>query len=390
MPVDARTAYMMAGLVCLFSALTLAVMRESHPPSRHALDAFAAAMCSAGAAMLAGATHDLAPAWLSGWFAMSCAGGAFALIYEGARRLYRGSSTMPVTLGAVGFLSLVLAVLPEFSSMAILLLSFEVAYATAGLRAAIQGEDRPANRARWALMLMFASIALSAVARLATVVLAAEPVTEATRRYSGIQGAVILLFMLLPMLLVSATLAIASARQLADLSYQASTDELTGAASRRFLFASAERWLTAATSTSAHTALMMIDIDHFKSVNDRHGHVVGDRVLRHVACVLRTSLRENALVARYGGEEFCALVPVDDERQARAVAERLRRSVEVNVYHEDDLQVPVTVSIGMALHRAGYTLQDVLHAADRRVYQAKTDGRNRTVCDEPQFELAVV
>ena len=99
----------------------------------------------------------------------------------------------------------------------------------------------------------------------------------------------------------------------------------------------------------------MIDIDRFKPINDRHGHGVGDQVLRHVAGVLRQSLRPDSLIVRYGGDEFCALV---------------------------SQRIPVTLSIGVTVHRPGKTLGQLLDEADRRAYRAKADGRNRVIADD--------
>jgi diguanylate cyclase (GGDEF)-like protein len=387
---DVRTIYLMAGLVCLLSSLTVAVMRELHRPSRSAIDVLACALAAGGAALIAGGLHGIVPPWASGWLAQVCAGSCFALILESVRRLYGGRPALPVSLGAIGFLAIVVGLSPDADFPLYVTLTFQATCCTGAAWVAFAGEDDAAPIARLILGALFCGLALLAALRLGLVASHLVPLDDTARRFGPAQGVATLVFTLAPLLLVSTVLAIASARQVSTLAHQAGTDELTGAASRRFLFASAETWLGRHERPEAHTALMMIDIDHFKSVNDRFGHVTGDRVLRHVSDVLRRTLREDALVARYGGEEFCALVPVDNETQARTIAERLRRAVEATAYHDPEHTIPVTVSIGMALHRAGYTLQDVLRAADRRVYKAKTEGRNRIVAEESRLEMAVV
>ena len=125
-------------------------------------------------------------------------------------------------------------------------------------------------------------------------------------------------------------------------------------------------------------AAVMLDLDHFTAINDRHGHGVGDLVLRQVALALRRQLRADALLARYGGEEFVALVPVEDLRTARSVAERLR-GVVADTPWADLVQVDigVTVSAGVTLLAAGESLDDALQRADEALYRAKRDGRNQ-------------
>ena len=121
-------------------------------------------------------------------------------------------------------------------------------------------------------------------------------------------------------------------------------------------------------------ALAMLDVDHFKEVNDAHGHLVGDEVLRELAALLRSATRPETVVARYGGEEFVVLLPDADRNDALAVAERLHSATaQVST-------VSVTVSIGLALLTAEDSGDDLMASADAALYEAKTLGRNRTVC----------
>jgi diguanylate cyclase (GGDEF)-like protein len=156
-------------------------------------------------------------------------------------------------------------------------------------------------------------------------------------------------------------------------------DPLTGLFNRRaFKEICDHLWAGSVRQNQPLTALML-DIDHFKQINDRLGHAAGDTVLRRVADVLISKLRPDDLVCRYGGEEFAVLLPNTSETQALAVAERLRFDVAtLNLSDEDDK--PVTISIGVAQRTSGTERwEDVLACADQALYLAKQAGRNLSV-----------
>jgi diguanylate cyclase (GGDEF)-like protein len=127
-------------------------------------------------------------------------------------------------------------------------------------------------------------------------------------------------------------------------------------------------------------ALLLVDIDHFKRVNDLHGHLAGDDVLRAIAAALRQQLGDSDVLGRYGGEEFVVLVPGAEPAGACAVAERLRDRVGAQTVHTGDGRLNVTVSVGVAvLPGHGGELFELLASADLALYRAKRLGRNR-VC----------
>lgn len=175
-------------------------------------------------------------------------------------------------------------------------------------------------------------------------------------------------------------------RMVRRLEYQSDHDALTGLLGRRPL----ERMLRAEARRHGHTgrpyALLSIDIDHFKCINDRHGHAVGDAVLARVAKTLQARAREGDSVARMGGEEFCALLPGADQKGAQRAAQRVMEAVRQLQHPEAASPVQVTVSIGLAVAPADApeeTVESMLLRADRALYAAKQAGRDRIVVAEP-------
>ncbi|MEV6635160.1 GGDEF domain-containing protein [Actinoplanes sp. NPDC051470] len=155
------------------------------------------------------------------------------------------------------------------------------------------------------------------------------------------------------------------------------TDGLTGLYNRRHLTATVDE-ADAESVGSNSTAFMVIDIDHFKSINDTYGHLAGDDVLRGVAARLSAASREHDLVARYGGEEFVILLPDTDEPTIRKVAERLRRAIGDEPFRTPSGRaITVTTSIGVALATGPDRLNNLMERADRALYQSKRAGRDR-------------
>lgn len=168
--------------------------------------------------------------------------------------------------------------------------------------------------------------------------------------------------------------------------YLASIDALTGTLNRRALMNEARKE-GERRSAGGSLGLMMIDIDHFKRINDNCGHMVGDEVLRRVAAVLRLSSRGTDILGRYGGEEFLLLLPGADERRLAKVGEKLRAAVEaipaLEFGDRPDYPETLTISAGGAILKPGAgTLDSAIGRADRALYKAKNAGRNRVVIDD--------
>jgi diguanylate cyclase (GGDEF)-like protein len=159
----------------------------------------------------------------------------------------------------------------------------------------------------------------------------------------------------------------------------AMTDSLTGIPNRRALMELAEHAL--ARRGAVPMTLMMIDVDHFKRINDTYGHPVGDVVLRQVARLLSGRLRGGDVLGRYGGEEFCVLAPDTDAEGALTLAESLRDIIAFRPLHTEQGELQITVSIGIACcpDESARSLKDLLAEADAALYAAKEAGRNRVV-----------
>lgn len=161
-------------------------------------------------------------------------------------------------------------------------------------------------------------------------------------------------------------------------------DPLTGIFNRRAFMEHAEKECAAAQRNRLPLALLMIDVDHFKKINDRYGHPAGDAVLAEIAHILTSRLRKQDTIGRYGGEEFCVLLPGTEELGAIATGESLRHAISATPLTQAGLSIAVTVSIGITVKPASEILfkpdfSKLLAAADTALYQAKHDGRNRIV-----------
>jgi diguanylate cyclase (GGDEF)-like protein len=158
------------------------------------------------------------------------------------------------------------------------------------------------------------------------------------------------------------------------------TDPLTGAANRRGLFGAGLREDERRKRSGGTTSVLMLDLDHFKTVNDTHGHQAGDAILRHIVNLAKAEIRSVDLIGRYGGEEFTVVLPGSTIEVARGIAERIRHSVERTPLVVDGVTIRMTVSIGVASVAPSVDdLASLIAAADAALFDAKAAGRNRVV-----------
>lgn len=175
---------------------------------------------------------------------------------------------------------------------------------------------------------------------------------------------------------------IASSRLQSELRDQARIDPLTKVYNRRALEELGASELSRSTRHSLAVSVIILDIDHFKSVNDTHGHLVGDRVIASVAAVLTTNLRQHDIAARYGGEEFVLLLPSTSLDNASDMAEKLRGNIEQQVFNVELTPLKITASFGVATRQSddeGW--EEFFSRADKALYRAKRSGRNRVESD---------
>ena len=196
----------------------------------------------------------------------------------------------------------------------------------------------------------------------------------------GIMATTLLLtaIFLLPMIRKTHDDSISIAKRAESAERQAVTDPLTGLHNRRYFESSLKGYLEEFGRHQLKFGLMILDLDHFKSVNDNFGHDVGDMVLREIALRLRAVSREHDVIARYGGEEFAIITPVADEQTLIAIADRYRINIELLKINVGNTVLRPTVSIGVAVSTPETEdLHDLFRHADQKLYEAKSAGRNR-------------
>jgi diguanylate cyclase (GGDEF)-like protein len=163
---------------------------------------------------------------------------------------------------------------------------------------------------------------------------------------------------------------------------QATRDALTGLMNRRAVLEALDREWTRCHRECRTLTVIMADIDHFKAINDTHGHVIGDQVLRMTAQRLLSELRPYDSIGRYGGEEFLIILTGCDSDMSLRSAERLRHAVEATLFRTEAI-INVTLSLGIATWDGHASAQDLIRVADAALYQAKSQGRNRSAMADP-------
>ena len=233
---------------------------------------------------------------------------------------------------------------------------------------------------RWLLCVGFAAFALSAVAGLADFALAG-PASAALRSPAGVKAHIVVSGLAGTLWAVGFLLAIGDALR-ARLEHLATHDALTGALNRGAFMEIARLELAQSQRSGKAAALIMVDLDHFKSINDQYGHPAGDGALRSFASAAQGALRRSDFMGRYGGEEFIILLPGSDERGAMEAAERMRLGLACAPMPGAMGARRVTLSAGVAVaSTGGFGLDGLIDRADRALYEAKKSGRDRVVAD---------
>ncbi|NPA66783.1 MAG: diguanylate cyclase [Epsilonproteobacteria bacterium] len=160
----------------------------------------------------------------------------------------------------------------------------------------------------------------------------------------------------------------------------ANRDFLTGIYNRRYFFNHIQEYIDMSKESFKKLYIAMLDIDHFKKINDTYGHDEGDKAIVAVADILRTNTHQEDLVARFGGEEFCVAMLAENDEMAYNICERIRQKIEsFSFLTKEDEEVSFTISVGLAEHGEDDDINDTINEADLRLYEAKNSGRNKVV-----------
>ena len=319
--------------------------------------------------------------------------GMIAAVYQFQGRPVRWPLLLAPPLLVLVFVSVFIDNFPARVSFVGLVIGLQAVWA---LLAALSHRHATVGRGQW---LLVAGLLLEAVVLGVRALVAISTHSEATNILQSSALQTLTFLATFSVVLVSSVGFVFMSRDRADENNRvlAALDPLTGVANRRSLIAALDRDVARAQRMREPMALMMVDIDHFKDVNDRYGHPAGDRVLCSVVNVLRQRVRAQDLVGRYGGEEFMVLLPDTGLVGAEQLARELCKAVEESRCPADGVPGPgiaVTVSIGVFGGRleSGDSWDMLIAAADRALYQAKNNGRNRvevaTGLRRPSAQLA--
>lgn len=379
--IDILSAYVICGAGALVGAAMLQLARSSQPEVVSALRLCSAAFLTLGVSLVGLLAQAPAPG-LAGQVVMSS--GTLATIVLAAWGLGMMAGTRwPAPL----MLSLVVAAIgvpvlgAAFGTPGIAM-ALTIGMALGSLLAVLLTRRfilAPSSPAALVLGLaMLAMLITSAMRLVWTVAYTGEPQPHLMHLPPMVQPLFAIFYGVLPIVVSTMLLTLVNERLRDELAQRASTDELTGTLTRRALRETAAAHIEQSRRFRLEVAVLLLDMDHFKRINDLHGHATGDLVLRHAASLLRQHLRPDSLLARYGGEEFVALAPVEDLRGARLVAERLRAAIEGAAWEQMvQASMSATVSVGVTLITPDESLDDALRRADEALYRAKHEGRNQ-------------
>lgn len=328
--------------------------------------------------MLRGLIPDLLSIVVGNLMLSSVFVGMIAAVYQFQGRPVRWALLLAPPLLVLVFVSVFIDNFPARVSFVGLVIGLQAVWA---LLAALSHRHATVGRGQW---LLVAGLSLEAVVLGGRALVAISTHSEATNILQGSGLQTLTFLATFSVVLVSSVGFVFMSRDRADENNRvlAALDPLTGVANRRSLIAALDRDVARAQRMREPMALMMVDIDHFKDVNDQYGHPAGDRVLCSVVNVLRQRVRAQDLVGRYGGEEFMVLLPDTGLMGAEQLARELCKAVEESRCPVDGVPGPgiaVTVSIGVFGGRleSGDSWDMLIAAADRALYQAKNNGRNR-------------
>jgi diguanylate cyclase (GGDEF)-like protein len=382
-PLDLRTIVFVTGVMGGLMALVLYSMRRTYPASIQGLREWSGGPLWIFVSTLLFGGRGTLPDFVTVVLANLALLAGTLLLLAGTVRFFNRSWPPGLLPGA---LLMVLPLLwwwgvyaPNYSNR-LVLGNLIMAGVSIGMAALIASHDRRSFPARFTVLVL-GLLATVTLGRAISAFL--HPVGHDLFSNSWPQVVYLTGFSFGSLLLTIGLVLLADERLRQELHHLVSHDSLTGALSRHALFQQGQREMERARRNNKPLAALMLDLDHFKHINDSHGHLVGDRVLKDFADRVQGTLRRVDVMGRFGGEEFLVLLPEADTNQALAVAERIRAS------RTRDSTLPLcTVSIGLAVAQspAGSSpnalLDTLIARADEALYRAKADGRDRTVVAE--------
>jgi diguanylate cyclase (GGDEF)-like protein len=378
--VDVISAYVICGAGSLVGAAMMSLARPDEPRLRRALLLFAWAFLVLGVGLFQLVASSGRPSPCAMLVALE--GTVLGLALFGIGFAHLGARPLPplATPAVVGLAMLAIGWAERSSARAYAISFVLVCTLFAGMMAFVLRHTawRPRNLAERVMGLSLIAHALSWILRSAFTIARSEAsLPHQLNVPDGLVTAFGVYYCVMPLIIAALVLNVVNARLSQQLRSSALTDELTGVMTRRALRELAPALINQAELDGRPVAVLMLDLDHFKAVNDRHGHKAGDQVLRHAATLIAANLRPEVLLTRFGGEEFVVVAPVPDWRTARIVAERLRGALAAEPFPIDGAAIAVTVSVGVTVLAPGETLEPALQRADEALYGAKRGGRNR-------------
>ena len=385
---DPRSALIIATLMMLLNGGVLGLMHRgmSRDVQPSAADWRVGTLLAAGGSILLAAQEGYPPGFILP-IGNGCLFLAMALYWRAIRRFDGHKDVwwifLPVVLASFGIFWFA-AIMPSLEA--------RVLVATIGwniclLPAAwslVKGAPKDSAVSRLVLAAIMFVVAAFMMLRVVFLTTRSDEAISILESTNWVNAVTPLIVAILPVIGTTAFLMMCSERIRRQWEIAATTDYLTGLPNRRTINATGESRFSAAQRSGGNFAVAIIDIDHFKSINDRFGHESGDEALRHVAGLLAQNCRGPNLVGRLGGEEFVALLEDAGVTEAFAAAERLRSCIEQSPVTLNGVLQKITVSVGFSLIAADDSeFDDVLRRADKALYVAKSGGRN---CVETDFE----
>jgi diguanylate cyclase (GGDEF)-like protein len=306
---------------------------------------------------------------------------AFSCAWQGARA-FEGRAPLWLPLVGVPVLWLTVCVIPAFldnTLYRLFLSSILLSWVIGATALEFWRGREEAVPSRWPIIVLFGALAAVFAARIPFAGVLPFPfgaMPTQTNWLAAFSMVLILHTVALAVLIV----AISRERLEREQQLKAQTDLLTGALNRRAFLAWGERLMERHRMAARPLCLLMLDIDHFKPLNDRLGHAGGDQILTRFVQIMHDNIRPGDLLFRMGGDEFCCLLPETRADQAHLMAERVRKRIEFDPAGLSAESGKITISMGIAsTETCGYVLEDLMHYADMAVYAAKRQGRNRVV-----------